>query len=115
MHILRIILNSGSVTELMFDREDAMRDACEAFRVSAIAAAIPDDYGHDCFIEPDQIAALITVDLDSELKGQSTVTFERQMMQDRLSERVHKSRELVSAPIVMGRPSNGSLSPIIRG
>jgi hypothetical protein len=114
MHILRIVLNSGSVTELMFDQEDAMQDACEAFRVSAIAAAIPDDYGHECFIEPSQIAALIAVDLDAELKGQSIMTFERQMMQDRLTERVHKSRDLVSAPII-GRPANGSLQTIIRG
>lgn len=115
MHTLRIILNSGSVTELMFDREAAMTDACEAFRVYAVASAIPDDYGHIAYIEPNQIAALICVDLESELKGQSGMTYARQMMQDRLSERVHKTRELVATPMVMGRPGNGSVSPIIRG
>ena len=64
MHLLRVVLNSGSVTELMFDRKLAMSDACDVMRRTALAVSVPDDYGHEIYAEPNQIAALICVDLD---------------------------------------------------
>lgn len=113
MHILRVVLNSGSMTELMYDTEAAMRDACDGFQTTAIAVAIPDQYGHEMYAEPNQIAALICVDLEEELRGHSTLTFERQMMQDRLSERVHKMRDLAAKPIIQGQRGNGMVTPFI--
>ncbi len=79
-----------------------------------MAVAVPDDYGHEIYAEPNQIAALICVDLDQELKGQSTLTYERQMMQDRLAERVYKTRDLVSPPMMAPVRPNGA-GTIIRG
>lgn len=108
MHLLRVVLNSGSMTELMFDRKGAMSDACDVLRTTAMAVAVPDDYGHEIYAEPSQIAALVCVDLDSELKGQSAMTFERQMMQDRLAERVYKTRDLVSPAMVPPIRTNGA-------
>lgn len=114
MHILRVVLNSGSMTELMFDRKDAMSDACDVMRTTAMAVAVPDDYGHEMYAYPSQIAALVCVDLDQELKGQATMTYERQMMQDRLAERVYKSRDLVSPAMMAPVRTNGA-GTIIRG
>lgn len=114
MHLLRIVLNSGSMTELMFDREDAMSDARDVMRTTAMAVSVPDDYGHEMYAEPSQIAAIVCVDLEQELKGQSTMTYERQMMQDRLAERVYKSRDLVSPQMMAPVRPNGA-GTIIRG
>ena len=114
MHILRVVLNSGSVTELMFDNQTTMRTACAVIESSDQSTWVSDDYGHDIFAKPEHISALVSVDLEAELKGHSTLTFERQMMQDRLSERVHKTRELASTPILVGRPGNGAMPNIIR-
>lgn len=114
MYLLRVVLNSGSLTELMFDRKDAMSDACDVLRTTAMAISVPDDYGHELYAEPSQIAALIAVDLDQELKGQGSMTYERQMMQDRLAERVYKSRDLVSPAMMAPVRPNGA-GTIIRG
>lgn len=114
MYLLRVVLNSGSMTELMFDRKDAMNDACDVLRTTAMVVAVPDDYGHEMYAEPTQIGALIRVDLDQELKGQAVLTYERQMMQDRLAERVYKSRDLVSPSMMPPVRPNGA-GTIIRG
>ena len=111
LHLLRIVLKSGSLTELMFDKESDMLSASLAAERGG--RVLRDDYGHVIRIEPEQLAATILVDVDAELKGQSIVTFARQMMQDRLSERVQKTREL-AAPLMPGRPPNGG-AVLLRG
>lgn len=105
LHLLRIVMNSGSLTELMFD---SGTDAAAAHDLLMSGGTVTDDYGHEFAGKQAELAATILVDLNAELKGQSAVTFARQMMQDGLAERVHKTRGLTAPPVMM-RPPNGSI------
>jgi hypothetical protein len=102
LHLCRVVLKSGSVTELLFDRADDARRATIDLTNGAI---VTDDYGHEFSADAPEIAALIYVDLDAEIRGHTTMTFARQMAQDRLAERVQKTRELAAPPVIQQRPN----------
>lgn len=107
-HILRVVLKSGSLTELIFDREDRARKAMDALATTFTAA---DDYGVTMTVTDGEVASVIFVDLAAELRGHSEVTFARQMSQDRLTTRVNQTRELTT-PVVPARSpvnANGGL------
>lgn len=66
LFFLRVVLKSGSTTELAFDKAFSARAARSALKREEV---VSDDYGHE--LDPllfDEIAALVFVDFDEELK-----------------------------------------------
>lgn len=104
--LVRVVLKSGSMTELMYSKtEEALEVERSLRRGGTGPCRAIDDFGHAINTHHEDLAAVIYVNLVEELKGQSAMTFARQMMQDRLAERVNKTRELTSPPVMMPQQS----------
>jgi hypothetical protein len=116
--MVHVFLKSGGIVELLFaKRSDASRVASE-LRPQGGEGPIQamDDFGHVLSTRREAIEGVNLADLDAEIRGQAAVMFARQMMQDRLSERVHKAREMMSPGPVSRQNGNGGIrSQLLQG
>ncbi len=98
LYLLRVVLRSGSLTEMTFDTEASMRAAVDGMGDNKTPT---DDYGITMMCEHIDIAALIPVDFEAELRGQQLKLAARMRIQNEAQREVQREAMQPSARLLV--------------